>query len=74
MSRIEKLTKAQEKRLIEFRKEWLDIGLCCEPADFDRAEKQITFLYEKLGKKKGESFVVSTPKGKVGYKLISIGE
>jgi transcription elongation factor GreA len=27
-----------------------------------------------IGKRKGESFIINTPKGKVGYKLISIGE
>jgi len=42
MKKIEKLTKDQENHLVQFRKKWLDVGLCCEPANFDKAEEQIT--------------------------------
>lgn len=33
MSKITKLTLEQEARLVEFRQEWLNIGMCCDPAD-----------------------------------------
>ena len=61
MSKIEKLTKEQELYLVEFRQRWLDIGLCTDPADFETAEKQITFFYERLGKKKPMFFKFSSP-------------
>ena len=59
--KIEKLTKDQENYLVEFRDKWLKIGLCCEPANFEKAEEQITFFYEKLGKKKPMFFHFSSP-------------
>ena len=59
--KIEKLTPQQEKDLVVFRKKWLGIGLCCEPANFARAEEQIIFFYEKLGKKKPVFFRFSSP-------------
>ena len=50
MAKITKLTAAQEERLIEFREEWLQIGLCCEPADFATGDKVIRGFYARLGK------------------------
>jgi hypothetical protein len=38
---ITKLTAAQEARLIEFREEWLKVGLCCDPADFKTGDEVI---------------------------------
>src|SRR3972149_152974 len=34
---IEKLTKAQEENLSEYRDKWLKIGLSCEPCDVEKA-------------------------------------
>ena len=45
MSRIEKLTAAQEARLVEFRDEWLAHGLSTEPADRKRAETALDAMY-----------------------------
>ena len=48
---IEKLTQAQEKRMIEFRQTWLEIGLNTQPADRPRAEQAISEMYKLIGKK-----------------------
>ena len=48
--KIMKLTAAQEARLIEFREEWLQIGLSCEPADFETGDNIIRGFYKRLGK------------------------
>ena len=50
MAEITKLTAAQEERLIEFREEWLQVGLCCEPADFATGDNVIRGFYARLGK------------------------
>ena len=49
-AKITKLTAAQESRLVEFREEWLKIGLCCEPADFATGDEVIRGFYRRLGK------------------------
>jgi hypothetical protein len=51
-SKIEKLTPAQEKRLVEYRNEWLAIGRSAAPSDRPAAEKAISRMYELLGKKR----------------------
>ena len=48
--KITKLTTSQETRLIEFREEWLKIGLCCEPADFTTGDEVIRGFYARLKK------------------------
>ena len=50
MTKITKLTAAQEARLIEFREEWLQVGLCCDPADFATGDEVIRGFYARLGK------------------------
>ena len=50
MAKIMKLTEAQEKRLVEFREEWRQIGLCCDPADFAAGDEVIRGFYKRLGK------------------------
>jgi len=50
MAKITKLTAAQEARLVEFREEWRQIGLCCDPADFDAGDEVIRGFYKRLGK------------------------
>ena len=50
MAKITKLTKEQEARLIEFREEWRQVGLCCEPADFETGDEVIRGFYKRLGK------------------------
>ena len=50
MKKIDKLTNAQELRLIEFREEWLKIGLCCDPADFAAGDDVIRSFYARLKK------------------------
>lgn len=47
--RLERLTPGQERRLIEFRREWLAVGTSCEPADFAVAEREILNFYDRLG-------------------------
>ncbi len=48
--KITKLTQEQEARLIEFREEWLKVGLCCEPADFETGDQIIRGFYSRIGK------------------------
>ena len=48
--KITKLTAAQETRLIEFREEWLKVGLCCDPADFATGDEVIRGFYARLNK------------------------
>src|ERR1017187_7731511 len=48
--KITKLTAAQETRFIEFREEWLKIGLCCDPADFAAGDDVIRGFYARLKK------------------------
>ena len=45
-----KLTAAQEQRLIEFREEWRQHGLCCEPADFATGDRIIAGFYSRFEK------------------------
>jgi hypothetical protein len=48
--KIEKLTPEQERRIVEFRQKWLDIGLCCDPADFETGDEVIRGFYARIGK------------------------
>lgn len=50
MAKIERLTEAQEGRLVEFREEWLKVGMCCEPADFEAGDEVIRGFYARVGK------------------------
>ncbi len=48
--KITKLTAAQEALLVEHREKWLQIGLCCEPADFATGDEVIRGFYKRLNK------------------------
>ena len=48
--KITKLTAEQEHRLVDFRDEWLKIGLCCDPADFAAGDEVIRGFYRRLNK------------------------
>ena len=48
--KIMKLTTEQEVRLEEWREEWLQVGLCTDPADRPRAQSAITAMYACLDK------------------------
>jgi hypothetical protein len=43
---IKKLTKKQERELIEFRQKWWEVGISSKPADWDRAERAIYEICE----------------------------
>ena len=45
MTKIMKLTKAQESRFPEFVDKWIKIGLSTEPANREKSEKAIRGLY-----------------------------
>lgn len=49
--KIESLTPEQEARVPEFVDKWRKIGLCTEPADWNRAEKGIKQIYKDAGLK-----------------------
>jgi hypothetical protein len=49
--KIEKLTPEQQELLPRWREEWLNVGLCTEPADRPRAEAAIAKMYAAIGKK-----------------------
>ena len=49
MSLIEKLTKEQEDKMVEYRDKWMSIGLSTEPADREMAEKGIREAYKQGG-------------------------
>ena len=51
MSKIEKLTPAQNSRFAEFVARWTKIGLSTEPADRKRAERGIEMAYQIAGLK-----------------------
>ena len=59
--KIKKLTPEQEKRLVEFREEWLNIGLCCAPADFETGDEVIKGFYKRLGKNEPVILHFSSP-------------
>ena len=52
MSKIEKLTKEQESKLIEYRDKWMAIGLETKPANRELAELGIERAYSVAGLKK----------------------
>ena len=58
---IEKLTKQQEDKIGEYYKEWLSIGVSCEPADRVRAEMAICGLYKIEGYKTPEFLWCRSP-------------
>lgn len=60
--KIEKLTPQQEKDLVVFRDEWLDIGLNTEPANFAAAEEVIVDFYRQIGKPAPSFVCASSPK------------
>lgn len=73
--KIEKLTPQQEKDLIVFRDQWLDIGLNTAPADFKAAEVVITDFYKQIGKKKPQFFFLPSPKAcSVKFKEVTGGD
>ncbi len=47
--KLEKLTKAQAKRIPEFREKWLRLGLSTEPADRPKAEASVDEAYRAAG-------------------------
>ena len=49
MNEILTMTQKQEHRLMEWREEWLQIGLSCEPADRPGAEDALRRLYKTQG-------------------------
>ena len=49
---IEKLTKKQEKQMIEYREYCRGRGLCTDPTDKTKTENAITEFYKKIGKLK----------------------
>ena len=51
MEKIDKLTPEQEKKLVEFRDEWLKIGLACGPADLTKVAPVMNMFYGKAKKK-----------------------
>ena len=48
---IEKLTKLQEKQLIEFREECLGYGLSCEKININKSKELINKAYGYINKK-----------------------
>lgn len=50
MEKIDKLTPEQEKKLVEFRDEWLKIGLACGPADLSKVAPVMDMFYGKAKK------------------------
>ena len=57
MSRIEKLTKEQESRLVEFRDKWIEIGLCTDAASRSEAERGVNMAYAIAGLKPPQKIV-----------------
>jgi len=64
-AKIEKLTPAQEKDLVEFRATMWDVGTCTDPADRETAEKTITEMYKIIGKERPQFIWVGSPKAAV---------
>jgi hypothetical protein len=60
--KIEKLTPQQEKDLVVFRDQWLDIGLNTAPADFESAKEVIADFYRQIGKKVPQFICGASPK------------
>ena len=61
MKKIEKLTKKQEKQMIEYREKCRAWGVSCEPADLPRAKKSINFFYKKMEKKRPKYVFCPSP-------------
>jgi hypothetical protein len=57
MKKISKLTKEQELQLAVFRDKWLEIGLCCEPANRQQAIEGAKLAYAAAGLKEPKIFV-----------------
>ena len=55
---IEKLTDAQIAKFPEYVKKWTDIGLSCDPLDFERAKRGVMLAYESAGKSQPKKIVV----------------
>ena len=55
------LTPKQEQQLIDLREEYRQIGTSCTPADWEEAEKHITWMYAKLSKKRPKFFRCQSP-------------
>ena len=60
-TRIDKLTKKQEKELIEFREEWRKIGTSTERIDKKSTKEAICKMYKLLGKSKPKFIFVPSP-------------
>jgi len=60
--KLEKLTPEQEKRMVEFREQWLRDGLSTEPADFKTAKSVITSFYKQLKKPAPTFHCLPSPK------------
>ena len=61
MTKITKLTASQERRLVEFREEWLQIGLSCDPANFEVGDRVILSFFDKLKKPRPVILHFSSP-------------
>ena len=47
--KINRLTDEQRDRVVHYRDQWLEIGLCTDPADRPRAEAAIAEMYRQAG-------------------------
>ena len=56
---IEELTEEQTAQLEVYRDKWIDIGLSCEPLDYDRAVAAATAAYEVAGLAPPQKFYVA---------------
>ena len=46
---IEKLTDEQTAQMDVYRDKWIDIGLSCEPMNFEAAKSAMVKAYESVG-------------------------
>ena len=56
---IAKVTKQQEKLLSVYQNKWLQIGLSCEPLDFNEAKKHVITVYKAAKLKPPTTFLVA---------------
>lgn len=68
MSKIEKLTPEQEKDLVVFYNEMLEVGRSIKPIDHEKAESIITGLYAHLKYDRPEFLWFKSPKEIVDFK------
>jgi len=61
VKKIERLTDEQEQRLVEFRDEWLGVGLATGPCDMGVVERVVGEFYRRLGHEKPRFWRVESP-------------